>query len=275
MPRLEQLSAHDETVLRELVAWRSPRSTRFGRGAGRVEALVDRAMSHVPMRLVEQVLGWVLPRTRELTWRATSRLLVLRAYRRAGYRVEDIGDISDLELEVVDEVAGDKRLHEGAVAGIEGAATGFFGGFMLAADIAAVMVLSIRAVQSRALVYGFDPADERELAFVLSVLDEASRLGPTSKQTARRGVAEIGVRMAEREFVERAAKQVVGRIPETLATRLAAMKSESAAPVIGAFTSGAFNGWYLQRVTRAAHMAYRERFLRRKYGDDLLTAYGL
>jgi hypothetical protein len=50
---------------------------------------------------------------------------------------------------------------------------------------------------------------------------------------------------------------------------------ESVAPIVGALSSASFNAWYLQAVTSTARMAYRERFLRRKYGADLLAAYGL
>jgi hypothetical protein len=186
-----------------------------------------------------------------------------------------IEDIAKLDLRTADSVAGHKRIHEGAVAGVEGAAAGFFGGWALAADVAGVMLLSMRAVQSRALVYGFDPSKEDELAFVLQVLDAASRLGPDSKAAARTGVSLVGKQMANRAVVKRSLDQVLQRLPKQLTVRLAAMKAESIAPVLGAVTSASFNAWYLQAVSHAGRMAYRERSLRRKHGDDLLSAYGL
>lgn len=271
----ERLSAYDERVLEELLAWRSPPSTRKGRMADRLETGVERVMRFVPTRLVERVLEWLMPRMRDLTWRATSRDLVLRAYRRRGTAIDSIDEIATLDLETVDAVAGDKRFHEGAVAGAEGAAAGFFGGWTIAADIAGVMLLSIRAVQSRALVYGFDPSDDEELAFALHILDASSRLGPQSKAAARTGMSKVAERMAGNVVVERGLQAALERLPAQLTTRFAAMKSESAAPIIGSVTSASFNAWYLQAVTHAARMAYRERFLRRKYGDDLLAAYGL
>lgn len=137
------------------------------------------------------------------------------------------------------------------------------------------MLLSMRAVQSRALVYGFDPSDDDELAFVLQVLDAASRLGPDSKAAARTGVSLVGKQMANRAVVKRTIEQVLQRLPKQLTARFAAMKSESVVLLLGSVTSAGFNGWYLQAVTHAARMAYRERFLRRRYGDDLLSAYGL
>jgi hypothetical protein len=176
---------------------------------------------------------------------------------------------------VADAAAGDKRVHEGSVAGIEGLAAGFFGGWLLAADIAALMLLSIRAVQSRALVYGFDPADDEELAFVLQVLDAATRLGPNSKTAARTGVSTVGKHMTNQVVTAGVAEQVLERMPKQLTPRFAAMKSESIAPVLGALTGGSFNAWYLQAVTHTARTSYRERFLQRAYGDDLLSAYGL
>ncbi len=137
------------------------------------------------------------------------------------------------------------------------------------------MLLSMRAVQSRALVYGFDPSNEEELAFVLRVLDAASRLGPDSKAAARGGVSLVGKQMATSTVVALGIEQILERLPKQLTARFAAMKSQSLAPVIGSFTSATFNAWYLQAVTHAARSAYRERFLRRMYGDDVLSAYGL
>ena len=271
----EGLSAYDEQALRELHTWKNPKRTAVGRAGDRVERIIKTLTDHVPTRLIENVLGWVLPRLRDLTWRATSRDLVLRAYGRAGMHLDSVEEISMLPLQTVDGVAGDKRLLEGAVAGAEGAAAGFFGGWTLAADVAGVMLLSMRAVQSRALVYGFDPSKEAELAFVLQVLDAASRLGPDSKAGARSGVSLVGTRMANRAVVKRTIEEVLQRLPKQLTARFAAMKSESVVPVLGSVTSAGFNAWYLQAVTHTARMAYRERFLRRRYGDEVLSAYGL
>lgn len=271
----EGLSLYDEEVLRELHAWKNPERTLLGRTGDRLERAIKRLTDRVPTRLIENVLGWVLPRLRDLTWRATSRDRVMRAYQRAGRDVDSIEQIAELSLRRADLVAGDKRLLEGAVAGAEGAAAGFFGGWTLAADVAGVMLLSMRAVQSRALVYGFDPSRDEELAFVLQVLDAASRLGPDSKGKARAGVSLVGKRMANRAIVKRTIEQVLQRLPKQLTVRFAAMKSESVVPVLGSVTSASFNAWYLQAVTHTARMAYRERFLRRRYGDDVLSAYGL
>ena len=156
----ERLAAYDEVALRELHAWKNPTRTVRGRIGDRIELIIKAVTGYVALRTVEKVLGWVLPRARDMTWRATSRPLVLRAYRRAGKQVTSIEDIAQLDLRTVDSVAGHKRVHEGAVAGVEGAAAGFFGGWTLAADIGGVMLLSMRAVQSRALVYGFDPSNK-------------------------------------------------------------------------------------------------------------------
>jgi EcsC protein family len=271
----DRLLPYDEQALRDLHAWKNPKPTVLGRAGDAIERLVTAITDRVPLGMIEQVLGWVLPRMRDMTWRATSRQLVLRAYGRAGQPISSIEKIAELDLRIADAVAGDKRIHEAAVAGAEGAAAGFFGGWALAADTAGVMLLSMRAVQSRALVYGFDPSREEELAFVLAVLDAATRLGPDSKAAARSGVSAVGRRMARRAVTERAVEQVLQRMPKQLAARLAALKSESIAPVIGSVTSATFNAWYLQAVTHTARIAYRERFLRRAYGDDLLRAYGL
>jgi len=271
----DRVSAYEALVLQELRAWKDPPRTIWGRAGERLERVIASIMARVPLRLVEKVLQWILPRFRRMTWRATSQKLVIRAYQQAGAPVRAIGDIGRLDLEVADRVAKDKRLHEGAVAGVGGAAAGFFGGFALAADIASVMLLSMRAVQSRGLAYGFDPSAEEELAFVLQVLDAAARVSPDSKASARTAVSVAGRQISNRAVLARIVEETMQRLPKQLVARLGAMKSESVAPFLGAVTSAAFNAWYLQAVTGTARMAYRERFLRRKHGSELLAAYGL
>jgi len=243
--------------------------------ADRAERTADRLVSVVPTKLIEKAVGVLMPRVAKVTTLATSQSLTVKAYGRAGCDVRTLEDIARLPLEKVEAVAGDKRLQEGFAAAAEGGLAGFFGGPALVADIAACSLLAIRAAQSRALVYGFDPKEERELAFVLSILDAASRLGPASKQSARRGLAATAAAVARRQAAKVALDRLLERLPKQVVARLAALKSESAIPVVGAVTSASFNGWYLQAVTRTAQMAYRERFLRRTYGDDLLMAFGL
>lgn len=275
MTRPERLPAYDERALRELSQWKNPKPGLLGRTGDSIERLIETLTDWVPLGQVEKALDWVLPRMRDVTWRATSRRLVIRAYQRGGESIVSTGEIANLELQTADAAAGDRRAHEAAVAGAEGAAAGFFGGWALAADIAGVMLLSMRAVQSRALVYGFEPTTEEELAFVLHVLDAATRLGPNSKRAARAGISTVGTRMTEAAITAEAIDQVLQRLPKQLAARMGAMKAESIAPIVGSFTSASFNAWYLQAVTHTARTAYRERFLRRRYGDDLLSAYGL
>jgi hypothetical protein len=243
--------------------------------ADRAERTADRLVSAVPTKLIEKVVGVLMPRVAKVTTLATSQSLTVKAYGRAGCDIRTLEDIARLPLEKVEAVAGDKRLREGLAAAAEGGLTGFFGGPALVADIAACSLLAIRAAQSRALVYGFDPQEERELAFVLSILDAASRLGPASKQSARRRLTATAAAVARRQTAKAALDRLLERLPKQVVARLAALKSESAIPVVAAVTSASFNGWYLQAVTRTAQMAYRERFLRRTYGDDLLMAFGL
>jgi EcsC protein family len=271
----EALRPYDEQVLHELIRWKNPPSTFKGRLADRAERVLERIVALVPTKLVEQVLGVLMPRVARITAYGTSSGMVINAYGRAGHDVGSIDDIARLPLEAADRIAGDKRFKEGLTAAAEGGAAGFVGGPVLIADIAACGLLAIRAAQSRALVYGFDPRDGKELAHVLEILDAASRLGPESKQLARRGMSATAAAIGSRQFAQAAIDRLLERLPKLVVTRLAGLKSESAIPVVGAVTSASFNAWYLQGVTRTAHMAYRERFLRRVYGDELVTAFGL
>lgn len=57
--------------------------------------------------------------------------------------------------------------------------------------------------------------------------------------------------------------------------RLAVMNSSKAAPVAGAATGAAFNAWFLRSVSVHARMAYRQKFLERRHGPEVLEAHGL
>jgi hypothetical protein len=141
----EPLRPYDEQVLHELIRWKNPPSTFKGRLADRAERVLERIVALVPTKLVEQVLGVLMPRVARFTTYATSSGMVINAYGRAGHDVGSIDDIARLPLEAADRVAGDKRFQEGLTAAAEGGAAGFVGGPVLIADIAFWRFARLRA----------------------------------------------------------------------------------------------------------------------------------
>lgn len=274
MPRA-QLTSYEEAALHELLAWKRPPITRRGKAGDKLDSVIENLARRIPAGRIEWMVEKTLPAAAHVTQLATSEALVKRAYARAGFPIRGVVEIRGLDLLTADSVAGDKRLKEGAFAAVEGGGLGFLGGPAVFADVVAVTLLSIRAVQSRALIYGFDPREEAEVVFALQLLDEASRLGPNGKRIARAATSGMGRKFASRKAVKAALDKLLARLPAQVLARLAVMKSESVVSVLGAVTGVSFNGWYLQAVTASARMAYRERFLGRRFGDEILKAYGL
>lgn len=79
MKHSDGLSAYEERALRDLAAWKSPKHTLLGRVGDRAERIIKAVTDLVPLRLAERVLEWVMPRMSDVTWRATSETLTLRA----------------------------------------------------------------------------------------------------------------------------------------------------------------------------------------------------
>lgn len=130
--------------------------------------------------------------------------------------------------------------------------------------------LALRNVNVFAYSYGFDPTNEGERVYALSIIQASAALGTNAKQVSRGAIA-FGKKMASKEIAQRLLQQ----LPRQLLVRLTAMSTTQALPIAGAVTGATFNSWLLQNVAVHARFAYRQRFLERRYGAELLEAYGL
>src|SRR4051794_827806 len=179
-------------------------------------------------------------------------------------------DIAALSLEDVEGVVGTKRFAELVKGAGEGGLAGFYGPAGAVVDVPALLALALRSVNVFAYSYGFDPTTDEGRAYALSVIDASAALGTRAKQVTRAG-AGFGQRMAGKEITQR----LLEHLPARLMVRLAAMSSSKAVPVAGAATGAAFNAWFLQSVAVHARMAYRQKFLERRHGPEVLEAHDL
>lgn len=272
----EEISAYDKAVLLELQTWKNPPKSWRSRLANRAEAAVESIAGWLPEKLVEATLGRILPIINRVSRESVPRSLVISAYHRGGHpEIGLISDIAGLTLEQVETVATDHRLREAFKGAAEGGVAGFYGLPAIPADIAALLTLALRSVNHHALLYGFNPAAESERAYALQALEAASMFGPNAKRVSRATLTRLAERLAGKDLAELTARRVLARLPPRIAVRFGAIKSEDAIPVLGAVTGGAFNAWYLTEVAKTARFAYRERFLLRKYGVEVLEAFGL
>jgi hypothetical protein len=267
----DPLTDYERRVLEELHRWKHPPLTFRSRAADMIELGIDQIASRLPVGFLDQMIRRALPALNRVASMTAVDELVLAAYRRKGHpHVRSLDDIAALSLEEVERVVGTKRFAELIKGAGEGGVAGFYGAAGAAVDVPALLTLALRSVNVFAYSYGFDPTTDEGRAYALSVIDASAALGTRAKQVTRASVG-FGQRMAGKEITQR----LLEHLPARLLVRLAAMSSSKAVPIAGAATGGAFNAWFLQSVAVHARMAYRQKFLERRHGPQVLEAHGL
>jgi EcsC family protein len=221
---------------------------------------------------------------------------VLKAYQKRGHAVESIEDIRKLPLSEMDKVKPHLDLAYMTASTVQGAAAGLAvsGGELLglasggapgvgvvvgamAADAAAVLVASQRAVAHVAAYYGYDLTRPEEQMFALGVLN----LGTSSDVTKAAAYLELNKLvqgLARKHTWDQLRQNVVTKVVEQvyaqLGIRLTQRKLGQAVPVVGVLIGAGVNAMTLRRVVDDAEHAYRKRHLQEKYGivDDVLLS---
>lgn len=225
---------------------------------------------------------------------------IVEAYRKRGYDVVGLDDVSKLELREIDRVRPNLGLAYTAIATVEGAAAGFAvsggeivaaGGTVLgagaggapgigtvlgvmAADAAVVLVGANRAVAHIAAYYGYDLDSPDERLFALAVLSMGTA-AETGKAAAYVELNKLVQALARRATWEQLRQSVVTRVIEKVFTRLGfritQRKLGQAVPILGTLIGAGLNAHLLSSVADDAEHIYRERFLRDRYGLDPVT----
>lgn len=195
--------------------------------------------------------------------------------------VDSLEAIHRLDLERADRAVGflaakykGLAFTEGAAAGAASTAGPVAGGAAIAADVTALIGLNLRAVNEYATYYGFDITRQEERLFALNVLGLASAPTDAAKVVAMAQLVKIAKQVAQlkgwKELERQLFVQIAQRIAKALAIRLTKAKLAQLVPAAGAAIGGGFNAYYTSRVCDAAYFLYRERFLARKYGADVI-----
>ncbi|MDO3409933.1 EcsC family protein [Saccharibacillus sp. CPCC 101409] len=163
-------------------------------------------------------------------------------------------------LSVMDKAA--ERLSKSSrnTATAQGATTGVGGVFTLAADIPAVLGLSLKAIQEIGLCYGYDPNEKIERVFAVKVL-QFSASDVVGKQAV---LDELNLKVGEDGRLPSSAsalsklqgwREVMTAYRDTWGWK----KLLQAVPVAGIFFGAFTNRQTLDGVTEAAGMLYRKR----------------
>ncbi|WP_434380095.1 EcsC family protein [Melittangium boletus] len=278
-------SDYEQAALGAIQAWKRPAPTRWDRAMKLLHKPID-AAGDVAMKalgvewIIEKAFGGfigLLGDGAALTVRPRAILAEFEP------PVGSLAELAAVDLENADRAIGflatkykSLALAGGAAAGAAGMAGPVVGGAAIAADVTALLTLNLRAVGEYATYYGFDMSRQEERLFALNVLGLASSPSDAAKAVAMSQLVKIARLVAQkktwRELEKHVFVQIAQRIAKALAIRLTKAKLAQVIPAAGAVLGGGFNAHYTARVCDAAYFLYRERFLARKYGAELIEA---
>lgn len=190
-----------------------------------------------------------------------------------GRVAEAAGTAGGHPLKAADDAAQHYWSRHIAYAVAEGGATGAVGLPGLAADIPALMTLSLRLIQQVGTCYGFDVHTDIEHEYVLQVL----RTGCTGDIKAKlefliglKQVEQILLKvawkrmnraLAQKELSRLATLAAIRQFAKTLGVQITKRKALQTVPIIGGLVGASFNGTFMNDVGRAAYMNYRRRWI--------------
>lgn len=217
---------------------------------------------------------------------------VVKKHQKAGHDVARLADVRRLDLEDVDSVRGrGASWYYPAMAAATGAGAGFaitggsltvvasagasaapsaaavFGAY--AADGAAVLALSSRAVGQIALSYGYDPELPAEKLFVLAVVNAGTAVTASAKHAAFADISKLTQALVRGKTWTVLNESIVARVASKFAGdftgRLTKQGLGKVVPGVGVAVGATFNWSTLEGIVDAADTAYRRRFLLEKY----------
>ncbi|ALC89569.1 hypothetical protein AM500_07070 [Bacillus sp. FJAT-18017] len=92
----------------------------------------------------------------------------------AGKPVGSLDEAAQLPISAMDQASAELTTQRKKVAAFQGASTGIGGIFTLAADIPALLAISLKTLQEIALIYGYDPKVKSERIFIVKCLQFTS-----------------------------------------------------------------------------------------------------
>lgn len=244
--------------------------------AGKPGAKAGELLKSVPgvERAVSLTVGKVVNILNDIAHWSVNPERVYSAYREQGLPVYSLHDIFELDLCDVDRMVHGLSRKYSSLAGIEGAAAGVAGLPGIPADIVALVSLNQRAAAEYAVFCGVDISLESERLFAVAIMSVAADAGMEHVDISAEELLKTGRYGIEQKVLDDIQGNVVGGIIQKtasmIARKLTRMKAAQVVPVIGLTVGAGLNAAYTARVCDASYNLYRERFLIKKYGRDLI-----
>lgn len=215
---------------------------------------------------------------------------VVAKHVKAGHDVTTLTDLRALDLELVDKVRGrNLDLGYAGMASATGAGTAIAltGGTIvagsgagaapgaltvvgaIAADAAAALAISTRAVGHIALSYGYDPEDPNEKLIVRAVINVGAASTAAARTAALKDLSKLTQQLARGARWSTLSESVITKALNAFAKEFGVKFTKNtlakAVPFVGVGLSATMNWAMVESVIDAANRGYRRRFLQDKY----------
>ncbi len=179
--------------------------------------------------------------------------------------VHTFEDIVHIPLSAMDKTAlSIQKAHAGA-ATVQGAATGIGGVFTLAADIPAILAISLKTLQEIAISYGYDPNEKEERVFIIKCLQFTSS-DVVGKKAILRELSEYANRENSKEMVSQLQgwREVIVSFQEQYSLK----KMFRLVPVVGILFGALSNRSMIEDLSDAGIMLYRKRRILNRLAEE-------
>jgi hypothetical protein len=215
---------------------------------------------------------------------------VVAKHVKAGNQITTLAELRSLDLELVDKVRGrNLDLGYAGAASVTGAGTALAltGGTVaigsgvgaapgaltvvgaIAADAAAALAISTRAVGHTALLYGYDPGDPHEKLIVRAVINVGAASTAAARSAALKDLSRLVQNLARGATWSTLTESVIAKALRSFATEYGVKFTQKtlakAVPFVGVGLSATMNWATIESVMDAANRGYRRRFLLEKY----------
>jgi len=275
-----KFSAYDERALKEIHAWKNPELGWFGQAMRVINWPLDKAGDMVfdapgVGKVIKHSIQGLISLCNDMAQWSVNKKAIYKEFHKAGHNtIRREADVLKIELEDVDKIVAWLDAKYKGIALVEGAGTGAIGLPGIPPDLVSLIALSLRAIGEYATYYGFDIHSQEERLFAMNVLGLASSPSDSSKGLAMAQLVKIARDTAKKrswkKLEEHAFVKVVQQIAKALGIRLTKAKLAQIVPAAGAIVGGGFNAYFIAKVCDSAYYLYRERFLARKYGVDVI-----
>ena len=201
---------------------------------------------------------------------------IIEKYRESGYvQINKPDDISTLDLEDIEPLIGDIcQKYETLVAEDTTDYSSALSLHGVPKDIVALINLNRKAVNEYAAHYGFDISLEKERLFALNILEYAA----SSNEVARKSVMDRLVAQTKNMANKNAAEDIdkttflsmFSTLTSSISIKLLKAKVGGVIPINGAVIGNGFNAYFTSEVCSAAQFFYKQRFLIKKYGSEII-----